>query len=101
MRLMMTTEPSLFVVLAETNMRAQHGLVLQYVLQQEQTRREWLVGVLKRCIEQGHLIADMEPVSVATTIITLLEGAGMWLTSSPERIDIVIKQVEQWLHIRK
>lgn len=100
-RLMMSTEPNLFVVLAETNMRAQHGLVLQYVLKQETTRREWLAEVLKACIEQGNLSSDMEPVSVATSIITLLEGAGMWLISSPERVDIVIKQVEQWLHIRK
>jgi AcrR family transcriptional regulator len=99
LRVMMRTEPELFIVLVETNLRAQHGLALHYVMQQEAYWHEQLASILKAGVVQQQWGLVVEPIAMATTIVTLVEGAGMWLVARPDRAETAIRQIELWLAI--
>jgi len=94
---LMKSEPTLFVVLTEIHLRAQRDPILQVIMQQEAYWHEWLTKVLRDGREQGIWSAHLDPTQAASAIITLVEGAGLWAVTLPQRIEQAIEQMEQWL----
>jgi len=96
---LMQQEPSLFVVLAEMNLRAQRDPLLHYIMQQEGVWHDRLVAILQAGIDQQHWPHDLDPITTASAIITLMEGASLWAVTFPKRAEEALRQLEQWLHI--
>jgi AcrR family transcriptional regulator len=96
---LMREEPAIFVVLTEISLRAQHQPTMHFLLQQQAAWQELLAGILQEGIEEQTWPRDLDPGAVASTIITLMEGASLWAVSAPERGEQVLTQLEKWLGI--
>ncbi len=97
LRLLVRTEPELLIVLAETNLRAQHGLAQSYAIQQDAYWQNQLENILSAGVAQQAWGRVIESEAMAATIVTLVEGAGLWLTARPDKAEAAIRQIEQWL----
>ena len=96
---LMQEEPALFVVLTEINLRAQRDPVLHYLVQQETLWHERLVSILKAGVEQQNWSRDLDPITTASAIIALVEGASLWAVILPDRAEQALRQLDQWLQM--
>lgn len=96
---LMRNEPILFVVLAEMNLRSQRDPELRDLIGQEGIWHDRLVAILRAGIEQQHWPPDLDPVTTASAIISLMEGASLWAVTYPKRAEEALSQLKKWLHI--
>jgi AcrR family transcriptional regulator len=96
---LMREEPSIFVVLIEISMRAQHQSMMKFIIQQHAVWQGLLAGILREGIEEQIWPSDLDPEAVAATIITLMEGASLWAVTYPQHGEQVLTQLEKWLRI--
>ncbi|HEX7557314.1 MAG TPA: TetR/AcrR family transcriptional regulator, partial [Leptolinea sp.] len=93
----MRDEPGLFAVFSEIQMRSGRTSTSQKFIEYENVWHAKLVKLLQTGIRQGYWPNYMEPEVVATTIITLMQGAGLQASTQPRRIENSINQLERWL----
>lgn len=96
----MRNEPQLFSVLIEIRLRTVRS---SSFLAYEKFETAWhakLVKLLQTGIRQGYWNNYLDPESVATTVITLMLGAGLQAASNPRHIGESINQLEKWISSR-
>ena len=96
----MRDEPELFTVLTEIRLRTVRSFSLQVFVEFETAWHTKLVKLLQTGIRQGYWPNYLEPEIIATTIITLMYGAGLQASTHPRRIEESIAQLERWLTSR-
>jgi AcrR family transcriptional regulator len=96
----MRDEPELFGVLTEIRLRISRYSSSQVFVQFESAWHAKLVKLLQTGIRQGYWPNYFEPEIIATTIITLMYGAGLQASTHPRRIEESISQLERWLTSR-
>lgn len=93
----MRDEPELFAVLSEIRLRTVRTSNSQLFLEFETAWNAKLVKLLQAGIRQGYWPNYLDPEIIATTIITLMLGAGLQATTQPRKIEESIAQLERWL----
>lgn len=96
----MRDEPELFSVLTEIRLRMVRSSSLKIFVQFESDWHAKLVKLLQTGIRQGYWSNYLEPEIIATTIITLMYGAGLQASTNPRGIEESIAQLERWLSSR-
>lgn len=93
----MRDKPGLFAVLAEIQLRAGRSTSPQKFQEYENNWRKKFESLLQTGIKQGYWPNYLDPDQVATTIILMMQGAGLQAATNPRRIESSISQVERWL----
>ena len=96
----MRDEPGLFAVFAEIQLRAGRTSTSQKYIEHETAWHKKLETLLHNGIRQGYWPNYLEPDQVATTIISLMQGAALQASVNPRRIESSIAQLERWLTSR-
>jgi AcrR family transcriptional regulator len=93
----MRDEPELFAVLSEIRLRTVRTSNSQVFIEFETAWNMKLVKLLQTGIRQGYWPNYLDPEIIATTIISLMLGAGLQATTQPRKIEESIAQLERWL----
>ncbi len=93
----MRDEPGLFAVFAEIQLRAGRSSSPQRFHEYENNWRKKLETLLQTGIKQGYWPNYLDPDQVATTILLMMQGAGLQAAANPRRIESSISQLERWL----
>jgi AcrR family transcriptional regulator len=93
----MRDDPGVFTVFAEIQLRAGRSTSSQKFQEFENKWRNKLVTLLQTGIKQGYWPNYLDPEQVATTIILMMQGAGLQATTNPRRIESSIAQLERWI----
>lgn len=93
----MRDDPGLFAVFAEIQLRAGRTSSSTKFHTFEENWHKKLEDLLQTGIRQGYWPNYLDPDQVATTIILLMQGAGLQAATNPRRIENSISQLERWL----
>lgn len=96
---LMLDEPELFVVLSEVSLRARRTPVLGYLEEQNRRWHEEVARVLREGVDQGWWDRGTDPDAAAWTILTVVEGASLWASESPQRTRQALGQLGRWLNV--
>lgn len=100
LRRLLKEDTELFTVMGELMLRSARDPVIATILQA--TDEPWhrtIATLLRQCVEQGSLPADLDPEDAAALVIAAIKGASL-PGESPlrrQRVDQVFDQLERWL----
>jgi TetR/AcrR family transcriptional repressor of nem operon len=97
LRKLMQEEPDLFVVFAELTLRAQRDSESRYMLELESIWQQWLADIFRAGIDQKLWASDLDPGTMASGIMTLVEGASLWAMTFPKHAEQALRQLDTWL----
>jgi AcrR family transcriptional regulator len=93
----MRDDPGLFAVFSEIQLRCGRFSSSDKFIEYETAWRKKVETLLFMGIRQGFWPNYLDPEQVASTIILLMEGAGMRASNSTRTIENSIAQLERWL----
>jgi AcrR family transcriptional regulator len=93
----MRDDPGLFSVFSEIQLRCGRNATSEKFTVYEDAWRKKLETLLFTGIRQGFWPNYLDSEQVATTIIVLIQGAGLRANNSTRRIENSITQLERWL----